>query len=316
LTGAITLLGVALVAGCASVSDPSAGNGLPGGPAATVGHGAIRVVASVNVWGDVARQIGGDRVSVTSIISDPNVDPHEYETSVGAAAALADAALVILNGLGYDEFASKLLAASPRPDRVVLTAADVARPTSDNPHLWYYPSYVLATARAIEARLAGIDPAGAAAYVANLRAFQSAYVSVSTVIAKINAGYAGLAVAYTERVPGYLAQAAGLRLGVPESFARAIEDGVDPSPRDEVAFRDALAKHTVAALLYNTQAASPATAQLRQLAQRDGVPVVEVTETLPPSFSDIQSWQAAQATALLTALGGPVSHHGGCPCDA
>jgi zinc/manganese transport system substrate-binding protein len=299
-----------LLAACGSSTDPAAGNGLPSAPskgaASSPGTGGkLGVVAAENFWGNIASQIGGDTVEVTSIISDPNTDPHAYETNPRDAAALARAGFVIENGVGYDDFVDKLLKASPKNDREVLKIADVVGANSDaNPHLWYNPDYVTEAAQAIEGQLAKEDPAHGAAYQANLARFLTGEQQVVDVIGQIKAKHGGDQIAYTERVPGYLIEAAGLKLGTPTSFSQSIEDGNDPSPGDTAAFQVALKDHKVKALLYNAQVTSPITQQLKDLAKSSGVPVVGVTETLPPNENSFQTWQADQAQALLTALGG------------
>ncbi len=292
---ALSLVGVALSA-CAARSPVA--DRLPGA------HAQVTVVAAENFWGDIAGQIGGTGVDVSSIITDPNTDPHEYETSAADARAVARADLVIENGVGYDDFVDKLVNASRNGSRHVIKVEDVVHPAESNPHLWYDPAYVEAAAHAIEAQLAALAPESAATFAANLREFLAAEQQVDDVVEQIKAKHAGTAVGYTERVAGYLVEAAGLRLGTPASFARAIEDGDDPSPRDTIRFRLALQNHTVAVLLYNAQVTSPATAQLRALAEREHIPVVGVTETMPSGAVNFQSWQAGQAQALLAALGG------------
>lgn len=269
-------------------------------------NGKIGVVAGENFWGNIAAQIGGDRVAVTSIISDTGADPHEYESDVQDAAALADAKVVLENGVGYDDFLAKLLSASPGGKRTVLTISDVVGVTGGdaNPHLWYDPDYVLTAAHAIEAVLAKASPADASTFQANLGAFLTGEQRVVDVVDRIKATYAGTAVAYTERVPGYLLNAAGLTLGTPASFSRSIEDGNDPSPADNAAFEKALTGRTVKVLIYNAQVTDSATKHLRDLATSSGVPVVGMTETLPATEPDFQTWQADQARALLAALGG------------
>jgi zinc/manganese transport system substrate-binding protein len=295
-----------LLAACGASTDAEAGNNLPDGP---VKGGSSPpsggVVAAENVWGDIARQIGGGTVKVVSIISNPATDPHEYETTAAAGAAIAGAGFVIENGLGYDDFVDKLLKASPRSGREVLNvAATVGAGKDANPHLWYDPDYVTEAAAAIEIRLAEQDPAHAPAYRANLATFLDGEQQVVHVIDRIRARYRGDRIAYTERVPGYLVEAADLRLGTPASFAQAIEDGNDPSPGDSAAFQAGLTDHQVKVLLYNAQVTSPITQKLRDLAQRSGVPVVGVTETLPSNEKNFQTWQRDQARALLAALGG------------
>jgi zinc/manganese transport system substrate-binding protein len=159
-------------------------------------------------------------------------------------------------------------------------------------------------ARAFEAAFARAVPAAAGTFRANLGAFEAGEHRVSDVIARIRAKYAGSRVAYTEPVPGYLLDAAGLRLGIPASFARSIEDGNDPSPADNAAFETALTSHTVKVLIYNAQVSDAATEHLRDLAAGSGIPVVGMSETVPATQRDFQTWQADQARALLAALGG------------
>ena len=299
---------IALVAAaCSRTTDAGAGNNLPVTLGATshAPAGKLGVVAAENFWGDIARQIGGDTVQVTSIISDPNTDPHQYESSARDGAAIAGASLVIQNGAGYDEFINKLLAATPKSHREVLDVATVVGAGHDaNPHLWYSPDYVLKAAQAIQEQLATEDPAHAAAYRSNLATFRQGEQQVVDVIDEIKSKYDEQAIAYTERVPGYLVEAAGLRLGTPASFSKAIEDDSDPSPADVAAFDAALKDHKVKALLYNAQVTSPTTQRLKDLARSNGVPIVGVTETMPPGAQNFQTWQADQAWALLAALGG------------
>lgn len=282
---------VALLAGCAS----SAGAG--GGP--------VRVVAAENFWGDIAAQIGGRHVAVTSIISNPNTDPHTYETSPANAAAISSAQLVIENGLGYDDFVGKILATGASGPRRVLSVQQVLglHGTNVNPHVWYDTAALPKVAAAIARQLSEIDPAHRGAYRARARRFDRSLHPLLAVIATIRRNYAGAPIAYTERVPGYLVQAADLRLATPLSFSLALEDGTDPSPQDTAAFDAAITAHRVRVLLYNAQVVDAQTTRIKQLARGAGVPIVGVTETLPPGQS-FQAWQLHQDHQLLLALGG------------
>ncbi len=266
----------------------------------------VRVVAAENFWGDVTRQIGGDHVQVTSIITDPSADPHLYESDARDSAALSAADVVIENGLGYDDFMDKLLAAVPNHSRAVLNVADVLKVTGDgaNPHLWYDTPRVPTVARAIADQLEAKDPGDKATFERNLQRFDDSLKPTLDVISKIRAKYPNAPVAYTERVPEYLLQAAGLAVKTPPGFASAIEDGNDPSPADTVAMQDLITGRKIKVLLYNSQAASPVTQHVRDLAHQAGIPVIGVTETLPQNEKDFQSWQLDQARALLQALGG------------
>jgi len=269
------------------------------------GVGPVRVVAAENFYGDIAQQIGGPHVSVTSILSDPNADPHLYEPGTSAGAAVASAQLVIDNGVGYDAFMDKLLQSSPSSTRTVITAADVLGvvDAGANPHLWYDLPEVPKIAAAIADGLSRADPADAAYYRAHLTAFDASLRPLDRALARIKADDGGAPVAYTEPVPGYLLAAAGLVVKTPEDFAVAIEEGNEPTPQAVATMNALLTGNQVKVLLYNSQATSPITERLLTLAGQSGVPVVPVSETLPPGRS-FQDWQGAQIRALSAALNG------------
>jgi zinc/manganese transport system substrate-binding protein len=275
-------------------------------------HGAsnadhtIKVVAAENFWGSVAAQLGGTHVAVTSIISDPSTDPHEYESDAQDAAAVSDASLVVENGLGYDDFMSTLLGATNKSGRVVVTAADAAgvHGNDANPHVWYSTTYAHAVARAIAGALERIDPADATQFAANLRTFENSLMSVESVVGQIATRHPNAPVAYTERVPGYMLVDAHVDVRTPPGFAQANEDGTEPSAADAQAMDTLISTHGIKVLLYNSQATSAASTRARQLAQQAGIAVVPVTETMPPNAASYQDWQLAQDRAILSALGG------------
>jgi zinc/manganese transport system substrate-binding protein len=266
--------------------------------------GRLRVVAAENMYGNIAGQIGGRRVQVTSVLSDPEADPHLFEPGVRSGLAVAQAAVVIQNGLGYDSFMNRLEAAAPSSQRTVLTIAEAlgVDGAHANPHLWYDVPRLGRVAGAIAAALERADPDGAAAYRAGLARFRARLLPLRREVRRIRGRDAGLAVASTEPVAGYLLVAAGLQDRTPESFSRAIEDGSEPSPEAVAAMNALLAGGRVRVLLENLQATSPVTQQVVRLADRSRVPVVGVTETMP-SGTDFQGWQLAQARALARALG-------------
>ena len=272
----------------------------------TIEAGNINVVAAENFWGNIASQIGGNRVNVTSIITDPSADPHLYESDANDASKVASADLVITNGLGYDDFMSKLMSASTNTKRQEMDASQILGVTSAdaNPHLWYDIPRVPLVAGQIEQALAAKDPAHASYYQQNLNKFDNSLADINDTIAKIKQKYAGAPVAYTEPVPGYLLADAGLDVKTPEAFARAIEDGNDPTPADNTTMQNLMTSKSVKVLLYNSQATSPVTENIRNLAKQNGIPVIGVSETLPSSESSYQSWQLDQVKALLNALGG------------
>jgi zinc/manganese transport system substrate-binding protein len=294
LVAAALVAGV-LLAGCGGSSAPSAAAG-----------GRLAVVAAENFWGDITNQIGGSHVTVTSIIVDPNADPHSYETDPRSAAAVNNASLVIENGAGYDDFVDKLLSTNASTGRDVLSIAQTVGVSGNNPnpHLWYNPGYVTAAAHAIETHLASHDQAHAAEFQANLQTFLAAYQPYIDTLAAIRARHGGTPIAYTERVPGYLVEKAMLRLATPASFAQSIEDGNDPSPADTAAMDNAMTDRLVKVLLYNAQVTSPTTQKVRDLATANGIPVVGVAETIPAGEPNFQAWQIHQALAILAALGG------------
>ncbi|MFC6706922.1 metal ABC transporter solute-binding protein, Zn/Mn family [Flexivirga alba] len=266
--------------------------------------GKVGVVASTNVYGDIVKQIGGSHVDVTSVLSDPNVDPHGYESNAKNAATVYDAKLVVENGLGYDSFMDQLTSGSGSRHQTVITASKVLGVDGNdaNPHLWYDVAGMPKVADAIAGALSKADSKHSADYRKNATTFKKSLQPIEKVLASIKAKDDGAKIAYTERVAGYLLAEAGLTLGIPAGFPRAVEEGDDPSPGDTLAFEKALQKHTVRALIYNSQVTDKQTDQLKKQATDAGVPLVPVTETMPPKSASYQVWQLKQAEALRTAL--------------
>jgi zinc/manganese transport system substrate-binding protein len=276
------------------------------GPAATppsTGGAPIAVLGAENFYGDLLAQIGGTRVTASSILSDPSADPHEYEASPAAAKLVADSKIVIVNGIGYDDFMQKLLGASTKPDRIVINVQDVLGVKDDvNVHVWYDPTTMPKVAEAATAALTKIDPQNAAYFSDQKAKYLAALKPVNDKIAALKARYAGAPIAFTENVAGYLTEAIGLNVLTPPAFMEAIESGTDPAPADVAAERDLLTSRKVKALLYNSQVTSPLTEQIRALAMNNNVPVVAVAETIPASFKTFQEWQLAQLDELERAL--------------
>jgi zinc/manganese transport system substrate-binding protein len=267
-------------------------------------NGKLPVVASTNVYGDIARQIGGPHVDVTSVLTDPNADPHLFEPGTESGLAVSRARVVIENGLGYDAFMSRLIEATPNDERHVVTISDAlgVHGTDANPHLWYDVPALGTIATAIERTLARADPAHADAYRRGRRRFVVSLRPLRRAVAAMRSSHGGAPVAYTEPVPAYLISAAGLRNLAPSSFTRPIEEGTEPSPAAVSALNELVAKRRVEALLYNKQAVSPITRRIRAAATGAGVPVVGVTETLPARLT-FQDWQLQQVQDLARALG-------------
>ena len=264
----------------------------------------LRVVAAENFYGDVAAQIAGPDVPVTSILSNPDQDPHLFEASPSTARALADAGIVIANGVDYDPWINKLLRASPSPGRVVISAGElVKRRPGVNPHLWYDPVVMPLVAAAITQALSKADPAHKDAYAERLATFIASLKPIEAKIAAMRSRYAGQPVTATEPVFGYMATALGLVMRN-ERLQLAIMNSTEPRPSDVAAFEADLRGHRVRALLYNSQATGPAAQRLLGIARQVGIPVVGVTET-EPGGTRFQDWMMQQLDALDTALASP-----------
>jgi zinc/manganese transport system substrate-binding protein len=265
--------------------------------------GNLDVVAAENVYGNIASQIGGHHVSVTSLLTSPTADPHLFEPGTSSGLAVAGAKVVLQNGLGYDAFMTRLENAAPSKGRVVVTMADVLgiHGTDANPHLWYDVPRLDRIATAIAIGFAQADPSHAVVYRRGLHRFERSLEPLRRELATIRTRFHGAPIAYTEPVPGYLVSAAGLRNLAPDSFTRPLEEGTEPSASAVAAMSRLVAQHRIRVLLYNAQAASPLTKRLRAAAQNAGIPVVPVTETLPPHLT-FQQWQLDQARALAAAL--------------
>jgi zinc/manganese transport system substrate-binding protein len=276
---------------------------LPAGAGAATPHGVVDVVAAENFWGNIAGQLGDNAVSVTSLITNPNADPHLFETNAADAAKLARARVIIENGAGYDGWMSSLLSADSGHPTVV-NAGNVLHVTGSdpNPHLWYNIPEVPKVAAAIAAALTKADPQDSSVFHRNLAHFDASLAPLTAELATIKTHFAGAPVAYTERVPGYALAVAGLSVKTPVGFARAIEDGEDPGPADTLAMQQLITGHHIDVLLYNVQTVTPVTTQIRALAAKNHVAIVGVSETMPAADRTYQQWQLSQFTALFTAL--------------
>jgi zinc/manganese transport system substrate-binding protein len=277
-----------------------------GGTRAAQAAGPIRLVAAENFYGDVARQIGGPEVEVVSVLSNPDQDPHLFETSPAVLRQLAAAQVVVYNGADYDPWMPKLIAAAQRLGRTVIVAADLlGRKSGDNPHLWYDPATMPAVARAIAATLAKADPAQAADYKARLATFLASLKPIDDKIDAIRKKYAGSAVTASEPVFGDMAAALGLTMRN-ERFQLAIMNDTEPAARDVAAFESDLKERRVRAMFYNKQASDKIVQQLVALARDNKVPVVGVTELVPPGMT-FQQWMLGELNDTEKALAGPNS---------
>jgi len=263
----------------------------------------VKVVAAENFYGDLASQIGGANVAVTSILTNPDDDPHLFEASPDTAKALTDAKIVIVNGVAYDPWMEKLLSAHKAPSRKeILVAALVGHKPGDNPHLRYDPAYMTAAAKALVADLIAVDPAHKADYEQGQAKFLDSLKPLDEKIAAMRKSFAGQPVTASEPVFGYQAGLIGLKVHN-EKYALAIMNNAEPTPSEVAGFENDLKGKKVKAMLYNAQANEPAVAKLVQLAKDNGIPVVGVSETEPPN-STYQAWMMGQLDALDKALSG------------
>ncbi|WP_033308628.1 zinc ABC transporter substrate-binding protein [Streptomyces iakyrus] len=293
LTGA----SLALLAGCGSSSDSAD---------AKSGPARVAVVASTNVWGDIARRVGGDRVDVTSVISNPDQDPHSYEADPQNQLALSKAKVVVENGGGYDDFVDRMLKSGHNDSAEVVNAVEVSGRTAPeggelNEHVWYDFPTVAKVADRISAALAKADPGDAGAFEKNAAAFKAKLAPLEAEEARIKKAHGGEGVAITEPVPLYMTEASGLVNRTPAQFSEAIEEGDDVSPR---VLQESLALFSgkkVKVLVYNEQTSGPQTEKAEAAAKAAGIPVVPVTETLPKG-KDYLGWMTDNVDALASAL--------------
>ncbi|MCU1461214.1 MAG: putative cation transporter, periplasmic cation-binding protein [Acidimicrobiales bacterium] len=292
LCGALVLVAAVLPAcgtGSSSTSSPS---------------GKLAVVAAEDFWGSIARQLGGDRVTVTSLVANPDTDPHDYEPTPGDGRALAAARYVITNGIGYDPWTDKALNANPVAGRTVLKVGDlVGLKAGDNPHRWYSPGDVEHVITRITADYQKLKPADAAYFTQQHDAFETiALAQYKATIADIKAKYAGVPVGASESIFAPMADALGLRLVTPASFLTAISEGTDPTAADKSIVDRQVASKTIKVFVFNSQNSTPDVQRLVDAARANAVPVSTVTETLSPVGATFQAWQTRQLEALEAAL--------------
>jgi zinc/manganese transport system substrate-binding protein len=263
----------------------------------------LNVVAAETVYGDLAQQLGGDAVSVVSILNNPAQDPHLFEAGASAARAVAGAGLVVYNGAGYDPWMAKLLSATGGGDRTVVVAADVAHVAPGaNPHLWYDPQVMAALAKSVAGELSARDPGNARTYAGRLGDFDRSMAVLADKVTTLKGKYAGMPITATEPVFDYMARAIWLEVRNP-AFQLAVMNDAEPSARDVAAFEDDLRQHRVKVLLYNIQATGTVSQRMQHIAEEAHIPVVGVSE-VEPSGLRYQDWMSAQLDALDKALSG------------
>ena len=289
--GSVLAAGPVLAAGCGALPR-------------TGGDGRVSVVAAENVWGSIAAQLGGARVAVSSIITAPGVDPHAYEPTPADAEAIAGARLAIVNGIGYDSWASRLLSADAGGGpRVLDVGGLLGLGEGENPHQWYSPGSVVRVTSAITGELCRVDPAGCGYFRRRQGEFQTRSLrAYHGLIAQIRRRFAGVPVGYSESIFAPLGRALGLRLLTPASFARAVAEGSEVTAADVEAVDAQVRRRRIVVWVYNRQNAVPDVQRINQLARASGIPLVSITETLVPVGASFQAWQVAQLRELERAL--------------
>jgi zinc/manganese transport system substrate-binding protein len=270
-------------------------------PSVARAAGPIDVVAAENFYGDVAQQIGGSAVKVTSILSNPDEDPHLFEASPSVARAISAARIVISSGVDYDPWMAKLLAASHSKDRKSLVVAALAgRKTGDNPHVWYDTQTMIKYAAALTDDLIAEDPSDGAGFRQRLAQFQDSLAPIQAKIAALKSRLAGTPVTATEPIFGYMFDALGMQ-SRNQAFQLAVMNDAEPSPSDVAGFENDLKTHLVKLLLYNSQASDPTADRMKSIAEAAGVPIVGATET-EPKGKTYQQWMTDELDAVDKAL--------------
>jgi zinc/manganese transport system substrate-binding protein len=297
LIGALAVGGLMALSGCGAASNAS-GSG-----------NRIAVVAAENQYGNVAQQIGGKFVRVTSVENNPDVDPHSYEVSPSVATEVAGADVVIQNGAGYDDFMNRLESASPDSTRAVIEVANLRGlpDSSQNPHLWYSPKTMPSVARALGHDLSLIEPAHTSYFMAKVATFIRSLKPWLTAIDQFKAAYPNLPVVTTEPVANYTLAAADSRIMTPLSLETDIMNGVDPAPQAVTLEENLLRDRKVKVFVYNQQVTSPLTEDLITVADKARVPIVGVYETMPTPGYSYQSWMLAEVQALKKAVASGIS---------
>jgi zinc/manganese transport system substrate-binding protein len=298
-TGTVALVVTVGLLGAACSSSATSGGG----------GDAIVAVGAENEYANVISQIGGSYVQVTAIESNPNTDPHTFEASPSVAQVVSKARLVVQNGLGYDTYMNRIEAAAASPARKVIDVQKLLGlpDSTPNPHLWYAPTTMPAVARAIASDLTAMQPAHAAYFAARLRRFDSSLQPWYQAIARFKAAYPGTPVAVTEPVGDYLLQAAGTKILTPFAMQADVMNGVDPSPQDVSLENSLFSGHKIKVFLYNQQVTDSLTQSFLSEANKDGIPVVGVYETMPTPGYDYQSWMLAEVQALQKAVTDKIS---------
>jgi zinc/manganese transport system substrate-binding protein len=303
-----------LASACSSSSSATAATGgstsaSSGQSAAAASTATITAIGAENEYASVIVQVGGKYVSASSIMSNPNTDPHTFEASPAVAREIGQAKLVVQNGVGYDDWANTMENAAPADGRQVIDVQQLLKlpDGTPNPHLWYEPSTMPAVATAVAADLARIDPAHASYYQANAASFVKSLGTWTKALAAFKSAHGAIPVATTEPVADYMLQAAGADNLTPWTFQADIMNGTDPTPQDVATQKALFTQHKVKVFLYNQQVTDSLTESYIKLAHDNGIPVVGVYETMPTPGYTYQSWMLAEVNALSKAVTAKVS---------
>lgn len=273
-------------------------------PGAANGSAGIEVVAAENFWGSIAEQLLGGKGHVQSLIVNPSTDPHSYQPSAADARTVAGANMVIVNGLGYDEWAQQLLQASPSGARIALDVGKALRlAPGANPHRWYFPADVTAVARRIVAGYDRLDPADAAYFAQRQRVFETIGLARYDALRReIRTRYAGVSVGYSESIFQGLGEDLGLHLLTPYGFVKAIAEGTDVTASEKELVNTQARRREIKVWIYNSQNVTPDVQRVNQIVREEKIPIATVTETLAPASASFQQWQVGELEGLARAL--------------
>jgi zinc/manganese transport system substrate-binding protein len=306
---AASVLLAVFAAGCGSSSSIRSGSSASAASSGGSANAPIAAVAAENEYANVLEQIGGKYVNVTAVESNPNTDPHTYEASPSIAQAVSGASLLIENGVGYDTYMEKIESASPSSARKVINVQKLLGlpESTPNPHLWYKPTTMPIVAKAIVSDLSALQPAHAAYFQANAKAFEAALQPWLGALAQFSKRYPNTSVATTEPVADYMLEAAGIKNLTPFSMQADVMNGTDLPPQDVTLQNGLFSGHKVKVFVHNQQVASPTTEAFVKAAKAAGIPVVGVYETMPVPGYDYQTWMLAEVKAIEKAVGQGIS---------
>ena len=303
MSTSLSRVALALVASCAAVTLAACATSAPTSTN-NASDTKITVVAAENFWGSIATQLGGEHTAVTSIIANPDTDPHDYEPTTADGRTIAGAKLVIVNGIGYDPWATKLVAANNTANQTVLNVGQLVNiPVGGNPHRWYSPENVTQVIDQITADYQKIDPADAAYFATQKQNFETQGLGEYTkLISDIKTKYAGTPIGASESIVTPLAEGLGLTMLTPETFLDAISEGSDPTAADKATIDNQIRNKQIRIYVYNSQNSTPDVQSQVDEAKAAGIPVTTVTETLSPATDTFQQWQVAQLQGIEAAL--------------